>query len=169
MTVKEVLAHDWQIGEKICEVYYKYNKEITTCNGTFMTCQPVGIVEVEVTKIERSDPKFKIDWENINITLKGDWGFNNIYDNPYSNTFITAMVTKNCNTCSYTKQKFCSDKFFNKEDAEKRFIKVVEQWNKKVKTFQESQRIKLDKAKKQYEKLLNKGLINIENNIIKCK
>ena len=166
MTVKEALAHDWQVGEKLWEVYYKYNKEITTGKGTFMTCQPVGIIEVEVTKIEKSDPKYKFDWENINITLKGDWGFNNIHDNPYSNTIISAMITKNYNTCSYSKQKFCSDKFFNKEDAEKRFKKVVEQWNKKVKSFQESQKTKLEEAQKQYEALLNKGLIDIEKNTI---
>ena len=30
MTVKEALAHDWQVGEKLWEVYYKYNKDITT-------------------------------------------------------------------------------------------------------------------------------------------
>ena len=76
------------------------------------------------------------------------------------------MITKNYNTCSYSKQKFCSDKFFNKEDAEKRFRKVVEQWNKKVKSFQESQKTKLEEAKKQYEALLNKGLIDIEKNTI---
>lgn len=169
MTVKEALEHNWQIGEKLWEVYYKFNKDITTHNGTFMTEQPVGIIEVEVVKIERTDPKYKWDWENISIDLKGDWGFKSIYDNPYSNTIISAMVTKTSNTCRYEKQKFCSDKFFNKEDAEKRFTKVVEQWNKKVKDFQKEQKIKLKEAKKQYEKLLNEGLINIENNIVKCK
>ena len=124
-----------------------------------MTEQPVGIIEVEVVKIERSDPKYKFDWENISIDLKGDWGFKSIHDNPYSNTIISAMVTKTSNTCRYEKQKFCFDKFFNKEDAEKRFTKVVEQWNKKVKEFQKEQKIKLKEAKKQYEKLLNEGLI----------
>lgn len=168
MTVKEALNHDWQIGEKLWEVYYKFNNDITTHNGTFMTEQPVGIIEVEVTKIEKSDPKYKSDWENISISLKGDWGYS-ILGNPYSNTIISAMVDKTYNTCRYEKQKYCSDKFFNKEDAEKRFTKVVEQWNKKVKNFQNTQKIKLKEAKKQYEKLLNKGLINIENNIIKCE
>ena len=166
MTVKEALAHDWQVGEKLWEVYYKFNKEITTGKGTFMTNQPVGIIEVTVTKIERNNPEYRDDWESVNLTLKGDWGFESPYDNPYSNTIISAMITKNYDTCSYSKQKFCSDKFFNKEDAEKRFKKVVEQWNKKVKSFQESQKTKLEEAQKQYEALLNKGLIDIEKNTI---
>lgn len=165
MTVKEALSHDWQIGEKIWEVYYKYNKDITTGKGMFMTCQPVGIIEVEVVNIERSNPEYKIDWENVTITLKGDWKFNN-YDNPYSNTIITAMVTHNSYGDRYDHQQFCTDKFFNKKDAEKRFKKAVEQWNKKVKTFQESQKNKIDEAKKKYEKLLKNGLINIEDNTI---
>lgn len=170
MTVKEALSHDWQIGEKIWEVYYKFNKDITTHNGSFMTEQPVGIVEVEVTNIERSNPEHKDDWENINITLKGDFGCN-WRDTPYKNTIITAMVTHNRSYDGtkydrYDHQQFCSDKFFNKKDAEKRFKKVVEQWNKKVETFQKSQKIKLDEAKKKYEELLKIGLINIENNTI---
>ena len=171
MTVREVLSHDWQVGEKLWEVYYKYNKEITTGKGTFMTSQPVGIIEVTVTEIERNNPEYRDDWESICLTLKGDWGFESPYDNPYSNTIITAMVTYDRiyghKGDRYDHQKFCSDKFFNKEDAEKRFKKAVEQWNKKVKAFQDSQKAKLEKAKKQYEALLNKGLINIENNTIK--
>lgn len=170
MTVKEALSHNWQIGEKIWEVYYKYNEDITTGKGQFMTHQPVGIIEVEVTEIERSDPEYKDDWENIRITLKGDWGINN-YDNDYSNTIITATVTHNRSYDGtkydrYNHQKFCSDKFFNKNDAEKRFKKTVEQWNKKVKTFHQSQKNKINEAKKKYEELLKNGLINIDNNII---
>ena len=169
MTVKEALSHDWQIGEKLYEVYYKFNEDITTCNGMFMTEQPVGIIEVEVTNIERSNPRHKDDWENINIALKGDFGSGNI---PHKNTTLTAMVTHNRNYEGtkydyYDHQKFCTDKFFNKKDAEKRFKKAVEQWNKKVKTFQESQKNKIDEAKKKYEKLLKNGLINIEDNLIK--
>jgi hypothetical protein len=166
MTVKEVLAHDWQVGEKLWEVYYKYNKEITTGKGAFMTNQPVGIIEVTVTKIERNNPEYRNDWEYIKLTLKGDWGFKSPYDNPCLNTDITAMVSHGCGGDRYDHQKYCSDKFFNKEDAEKRFVDVVEQWNKKVKKFQESQKNKLKKAKKQYEALLNKGLIDVENNTI---
>jgi hypothetical protein len=169
MTVREVLAHDWQVGEKLWEVYYKYNKEITTGKGIFMTSQPVGIIEVTVTKVERNNPEYSDDFESIRLTLNGDWGFKSTYDNPYSNTIITAMVTHGIYGSKgdrYDHQKFCSDKFFNKEDAEKRFKKVVEQWNKKVKNFQESQKIKLEAAKKQYEALLNKGLIDVENNTI---
>ena len=170
MTVKEALSHDWQIGEKIWEVYYKYNKDITTCNGMFMTEQPAGIIEVEVTNIERSNPRHKDDWENINITLKGDFGCD-WRDVPHKNTIITAMVTHNNYDGTiydrYDHLKFCTDKFFNKKDAEKRLKKAVEQWNKKVKTFQESQKNKIDEAKKKYEELLKNGLINIEDNLIK--
>ena len=170
MTVKEVLAHDWRVGEKLWEVYYKYNKEITTGKGTFMASQPVGIIEVTVTKIERNNPEYRDDYEIVNLTLNGDWGFESPYDNPYSNTIITDMVTYDRiyghKGDKYDHQKFCSDKFFNKEDAEKRFKKVVEQWNKKVKAFQESQKTKLEEAQKQYEALLNKGLIDIKKNTI---
>ena len=171
MTVKEALSHNWQIGEKLYEVYYKYNRDITTGNGTFMTCQPVGIIEVEVTNIERSNPEYKDDWENIRITLNGDFGCN-WRDTPHKNTIITAMVTHNRNYegiiyDNYDHQQFCTDKFFNKKDAEKRFKKAVEQWNKKVKEFQKSQKNKINEAKKKYEELLKKGLINIEDNLIK--
>lgn len=170
MTVKEALSHDWQIGEKLYEVYYKFNEEITKCNGMFMTEQPIGIIEVEVTNIERSNPEYKDDWENISITLNGDFG-SDYRNTPHKNSILTAMVTHNRSYDGtkydrYDHQQFCTDKFFNKKDAEKRFKKAVEQWNKKVEAFQKSQKNKLDEAKKKYEKLLKNGLINIEDNTI---
>ena len=161
MTVREVLSHDWQVGEKLWEVYYKYNKEITTGQGTFMTSQPVGIIEVTVNKVELNEYS---DFKSIRLNLIGDWKLGD--DNVYSNTVLCGMITYQSSGNFYSNQKFCADKFFNKEDAEKRFKKAVEQWNKKVKTFQESQKNKLKEAKKQYEALLNKGLIDIEKNTI---
>lgn len=161
MKVQEALDHKWTKGEKLWEVYYKLNHDITTHNGSFCTHEPVGIIEVTVKKVELHE---YFSFKSINLDLTGDWKLGD--DNAYPNTVLCGMINYQSTGNFYSNQRFCTDKFFNKEDAEKRFKKVVEQWNKKVKAFQESQKTKLEEAKKQYEVLLNKGLIDIEKNTI---
>ena len=109
MKVQEALDHDWQVGEKLWEVYYKYNSDITTRGGIFRTRQPVGVIEITVTKAERR--KAETGWfESINIELNADWGLDED-DNCYINTCIGGMITYRSSGGSYYSNKeFCQDK-----------------------------------------------------------
>ena len=168
MKVQEALDHDWQVGEKLWEVYYKYNSEITTRGGIFRTRQPVGVIEITVTKAERR--KAETGWfESINIELNADWGLDED-DNCYINTCIGGMITYRSSGGSYYSNKeFCQDKFFTKKEAEKRYKAAVKTWNKKVERFQAEQKEKLAKAKQKYKKLLSEGIIDTNQHIIKSK
>ena len=150
MTPKEVLEHDWKIGEKIWEVCFSYNKSVTTNGGFFCTEKPVGVVEVEVTNIERDD-EWKDDWEYIELALNGEFKVDN-YDNlPYSDTMMCAMVNHDRWGDTYDHKQFCSKKFFTKKEAESQLKKDVKAWNNRVKQYKENQRRIIEDAKKTIE------------------
>lgn len=164
MTVKQALAHDWKEGEKLWEVYYKYNSDITENGGLFRTEQPVGVIEVTVSDVEHyiaSDGSFK----KVSVSLHADWGMDE--DVCYVNSCLHAMVDYMSWGEQYSHQEFCVDKFFNKKDAEKRLKVAINSWNKKVKRFQDNQKAKIEKAKREYEKLCASGVIDTNEHMIK--
>ena len=164
MTVKEALSHDWKEGEKLWEVYYKYNREITEKNWMFMTKQPVGVIEVTVKNVERK--KAEGVYESVGVSLTADWGMDE-EDVCYGNSCLHAIVNYLSWGEQYSHQEFCVDKFFNKKDAEKRLKVAVNSWNKKVKRFQDNQKAKIKKAKREYEKLCASGVIDANEHMIK--
>lgn len=68
MTAKEALEHNWCVGEKIWIVYHKYNSEI---NDHWRVYQPIGIMEVSVSSIDRTT-EYKDVWESIEIDFTGN-------------------------------------------------------------------------------------------------
>lgn len=131
MKPQEVLEHEWKEGEKFWEVYYKYNNDIKSNSWWKPTIQPVGVIEVTVKKVEWSEAKN--GWfKSVHIDLDADWG---IPDPPFINTVLTAMITYGSVKTFYSNKEFCVDKFFDKEDAEKRYKDAVRNWNKKLKRF----------------------------------
>ena len=149
MTPKEVLEHDWKIGEKIWEVYFSYNNSVSSQNGFSYTEKPVGVLEVEVTSIER-DNKWKKDWEHIKLTLNGEFNLDKD-DITYGDTMMCAMVNHYGWGDSYDHKEFCSKKFFTKEEAEVQLKKEVKNWNKRLKQFKESMKTGIKDLEKKIE------------------
>lgn len=167
MTVQEALDHDWQVGEKLWEVYYTYPRNLAMQFKGFNEYFPVGVIEVTVKEVKRSETEYKKSFESVGVVLEADWGMRED-DIPYHNTQLAAMIThSSIQPDFYTHLEFCEDKFFNKEDAEKRYREVAEYWNKKLKQFHKKQLKKLENARKEYEKLLAEGVINVEEYLIK--
>lgn len=126
MTAKEALEHNWYVGEKIWIVYHKYNSEI---NDRWRVCQPIGVMEVTVSYIDRTS-EYKDVWESIEIHFTGNW-INRENDIPYIDYHLASLVD-HYNGDKWTHSEFCTNKFFTKEDAEKRLKKEIIAWNKKV-------------------------------------
>lgn len=163
MTPKQALEHDWKVGEKLWAVYYKYNSEITEKNGFFRTEQPVGVIEVTVTDVERfkaSDGSF----ESVTASITANWGLDEVC---YSDTLVRGMVDYTRWGERYSHGEFCVDKFFDKKKAEKRYKTAVNSWNKKVQQFQNNQKAKIEKAKREYERLLAAGVVDANEHTIK--
>ena len=67
---------------------YKYNSYITENNGFSRTQQPVGVIEVTVTDVERfkaSDGSF----ESVTASITANWGLDEVC---HSDTFVRGMV-----------------------------------------------------------------------------
>lgn len=147
MTVKEALQHDWAIGEKIWIVIHEYNSKITTRNGLFRSEKPIGIIEAKVSKIDRHN-EYKESYEYIAVDFKGKHMAKEI---PYIDLKLAAMVTHESYGEVYDHAEFCTNKFFSKDAAEKRFKSEVSSWNKKVEKFKKDQAEKLKKNQKAIE------------------
>lgn len=165
MTPKEVLEHDWKVGEKIWVVCYKLNKEITRCKGTFMTEQPVGIVEAEITGIKEHH-KYPTH-EYISLGYKANWPVSKKEILANKSTCLCAMINYEPYGNLYDHKQFCIDKFFKKSDAEKRLKVAIKQWNKKVENFKKVQQEKLIQAKKKYEQLMKESNVDYSEQFIK--
>ena len=165
MTPKDVLEHEWKAGEKIWVVCYKYNREITTHKGIFNSEQPVGIVEAEITGIEKHN-KYPTH-EYISLNYKANWPVNKEKELAYKSTCLCAMVNYRPSGNWYDHSQFCVDKFFKKSDAEKRLKVAIKQWNKKVENFKKSKMNKLAKAKEMYEQLKSEESLDYSKHIIK--
>ena len=163
MTPKEVLEHDWKIGELLWEVCFTYDR-------TLWSSKPLSVVEVEVIGINRVDT-CKSDYEYVELELRGN--FNNLSVDPgdldYKNTKMCAMVDHvPYFGDSYHHHQFCTHKYFKKADAVERFKKEVAKWNKRAKTYRTNQLNKLDDLMKKVEeqqKLVNS--IDLDELIIK--
>lgn len=127
MTAKEALEHNWYVGEKIWIVYHKYNSEV---NDRWRVPQPIGIMEVTVSNIDRTT-EYKDVWESIEIYFTGNWINNGKYI-PYIDHHLASLVEHHDYGDRWTHSKFCTNKFFTKEDAEKRLNKEIIAWNKRV-------------------------------------
>lgn len=150
MTPKEVLEHNWTVGERLWEVCFAYD---STIGGL----KPLGVVEVEVVKIERDD-RWKSDWEYISLKLKpvgccGNFLPVDLEDLTYEATVICAMVNHDKTYGdSYSHLRFCTHKSFDRSIAEERFKKEVAKWNKRAKAWRTKQLSQLDELMKELEK-----------------
>lgn len=142
MTVKEAIEHDWKVGEKLWEVYFSLEENIP---GK----KPLGIIEVEVTKVERND-KWKDRYEYVELRLNGDFNLNDD-DNFSDNNVLSAIVNHYKWGDVYDHQDFCVCKFFTKEEAEKRLKSEVKKWNNHLKEYKKNLKYDLEEAKKELE------------------
>lgn len=126
MTAKEALEHNWYVGEKIWIVYHKYNCEV---NDRWRVPQPIGIMEVTVSSIDHTT-EYKNVWESIKINFTGNWINKN--DIVYIDCHLASMVEHYNYGDRWTHSEFCTNKFFTKEEAEKRLKKEISSWNKRV-------------------------------------
>ena len=161
MKPEEALNHNWQEGEKLWEVYYKYNTEIGDRGGSD---QPVGVIEVTAKDVEIHDCGW---FKSVRLRLDADWGLDE--DSCcYGNTVLTAMITySTTGGFYYDNKEFCRNKFFTKKEAEKRYKAAVKTWNNKVKQFHDAQQAKIDAARKRYEELIASGTVDMNLHIIK--
>lgn len=147
MTPKEVLEHNWTVGERLWEVCFAYDSRI---GGS----KPLGVVEVEVVKIERDD-RWLEDWEYIKLELRGNYANLSVEpdDLAYENTIMCAMVNHDrIYGDSYSHLEFCTYKYFDRADALDRLKKEAAKWNKKAKTWRTKQLSRLDELMKEVEK-----------------
>lgn len=86
---------------------------------------------------------------------------NNGRDIPYIDYHLASLVEHHNYGDSWTHSKFCTNKFFTKEDAEKRLKKEISSWNKRVITRKEQLEKRLKSVQKKAEKF------NIEDHLIK--
>lgn len=163
MKPEEALNHNWQEGEKLWEVYYKYNSEIQIRDG-FKSHQPVGVIEVTVKTVEIDDCGW---FKSVNLELEGDWGLDK-ESCCYDNTILTTMITyRETGGFYYSNKEFCREKFFTKKEAEKRYKAAVKTWNNKVQRFHDDQKAEIEAARKRYEDLIASGTVDMNLHIIK--
>lgn len=164
MKVKEALEHNWQIGEKVWVVC----RQIIRNGPMSGSCKPMYILEVPVSGIKRDDQwkikweylEVNFDWESVNLTIPGS-------DFDYESAILCAMVTHYGSRDTYDHAGWCTNKFFNKADAEKRLKKEIESWNKKVEQKIANEKANLKNVKKELERLEKVNNYNFDEYIIK--
>lgn len=164
MTAKEAFEHNWYVGEKIWIVYHKYNSEV---NDNRRVSQPVGIMEVTVSYIDRTSG-YKNVWESIEVEFTGNWIIKDRWDIPYIDSHLASLVEHHDYGDMWTHSDFCTNKFFTKEDAEKRLKKEISSWNKKVIARKEQLEKRAKQAIGRSKSDLKKAeKFNIEDHLIK--
>ncbi len=128
MTPKQVIEHDWRIGEKLFVVYHIPSdfQPDTIFDIPSRLTKPECIVEVQVVYIEKSfDPQ--TNFEYIQLTLDGD--FNTPKDKVLiENTYLIAGIRTDKHYDEYYNEG-CTRKFFTKEEAEAQLEKEVKRWH----------------------------------------
>ena len=164
MKVKEALEHNWQIGEKVWVVC----RQIIRTGPMACSCKPMYILEVPVSGIKRDDQwkikweylEVSFDWKSVNLTIPSD-------DFDYESAILCAMVNHESYGDRYDHNKWCTNKFFNKADAEKRLKKEIESWNKKVEQKIANEKANLKNAREEVERLEKVNEYNFDEYIIK--
>lgn len=131
MTPKQVIEHDWQIGEKLYEVYHipiDFQSETIFDTPSRLT-KPEGIIEVQVVNIEKSfDPQ--TNFEYIQLTLDGN--FSTLNDKVLiENTYLIAGIRPDKHYDEYYNE-VCTRKFFTKKEAETQLDKETYFYNEQM-------------------------------------
>ena len=167
MTPKEVLEHNWQIGEKVWIVC-----EEQVLDGPLKgKYKPVKIEEVSVLQI-KPDNRWPDTYKYIEVLF--DWKSIGVdpescppYPYSYHSLVLAAMVEYNKYGDDYIHNEFCLNKFFNKQDAEKRFKECIESWNKRVKAKIETVNRAFERAKNEFENAKENKEYNFDKYLIK--
>ena len=150
MTPKEVLEHDWKVGEKVYVVWHVYDFRVNDKN----CLRPCGVMETTVVDtIVDVYPSGSGIYKKI-LLDKSDFTSDRI---PESDSFISALVhyewlygKRNPENDNYYHRKFCVDKFLTRKDAEKRYKQSVKTWNKAIDREIERRKSSVKSTKRMY-------------------